>query len=229
MKRIHIFIDDSGRLEPNSNYFVYAGHCFINDQEKNKSKNRYKKRVQAISKKNQFDFELKASNLTNYAHRNSLYKTLKNELSFSVSIQNRCLKEYVLKDKKSRQRFKDYAIKRVVKKLFQELLRRGDIRAHDNIELFVNIDQQGFATNGLYGLGDGIFEELHEGIYNFGYGKFFEPILHGDFEVFTKSCVSENDYLIQAADILANRIWNSYNRCDHKLRDIPNHIFLCLP
>ncbi|WP_420031103.1 DUF3800 domain-containing protein [Streptococcus porcinus] len=34
MKRIHIFIDDSGRLEPHSKYFVYAGYCFIEDKSK---------------------------------------------------------------------------------------------------------------------------------------------------------------------------------------------------
>lgn len=229
MKRIHIFIDDSGRLEPNSQYFVYAGYCFIEDISKNKAKSIYKRMVREISLANCFDFELKASNLKDYSHRDTLYKVLRKELTFSVAINNGELKDYILKDKKSRQRFKDYAIRRIIKKLFNKLISNGYINAEDDIELLLNIDQQGFATNGLYGLGDGIFEELHEGIYNFSYGKFFKPILTGNFKVCTKSCVSENDYLIQAADILANRIWNSYTINDYNLRTIPNHTYLKLP
>lgn len=229
MKRIHIYIDDSGRLEPHSRYFVYAGYCFIEDKPKNKAKSIYKKMVKQISKENEFDFELKASNLKDYSHRNSLYKVLRQEMTFSVAIDNHNLRDYILQDKKSRQRFKDYAIRRIIKKLFNKLISHGYINSDEDIELFLNIDQQGFATNGLYGLGDGIFEELHEGIYNFSYGKFFEAILTGDFKVSTKSCVSENDYLIQAADILANRVWNSYVINDYNLRIIPNHTSLKLP
>ncbi|VTS33429.1 Uncharacterised protein [Streptococcus porcinus] len=205
------------------------GIALLRINPKNKAKSIYKKRVKQIAGENNFDFELKASNLKDYNHRNSLYKVLRQELTFSVAIDNHYLKDYIVQDKKSRQRFKDYAISRIIKKLFNKLISHGYINCDDDIELFLNIDQQGFATNGLYGLGDGIFEELHEGIYNFSYGKFFKPILTGDFKVCTKSCVSENDYLIQAADILANRIWNSYTINDYNLRIIPNHTYLKLP
>ncbi|WP_148880564.1 DUF3800 domain-containing protein [Streptococcus sp. Marseille-P7376] len=228
-QKIHLFIDDSGRLEKNSNYFVYAGHCFIGDSPKNKAKGRYKKLVHQIAEANNFEFELKASNLENINHRSSLYRILQNEISFDVSMKVSNLKEYILADKKSRQRFKDYAIRRVVKKLFQHLITQNLIDPNQDIELHINIDQQGFATNGLYGLGDGVFEELHEGIYNFNYGKFYSPILNADFSVYTRSCVSENDYLIQAADILANRVSNSYVHNRLPLRTIPNHIHLWLP
>lgn len=228
-QKIHLFIDDSGRLENNSNYFIYAGHCFIGDDAKNKAKGRYKKLVLKIKEVKEFDFELKASNLTDFNDRYSLFKILKFELSFSVAIKISNLKSYILADKKSRQRFKDYALRRIVKKLFQSLIDQGLVDPEQEIELHVNIDQQGFATNGLYGLGDGIFEELHEGIHNFNYGTFYPPILTGDFNVLTRSCVSENDYLIQAADILANRIWNSYVQNNVSLRTIPKHIHLWLP
>lgn len=227
-QKIHLFIDDSGRLESNSNYFVYAGHCFIGDYPKNKAKGRYKNLVNQIAEANNFQFELKASNLK-INHRSSLYRILQNEISFDVSMKVSNLKEYILADKKSRQRFKDYAIRRVIKKLFQYLITRNMIDPNQDIELHINIDQQGFATNGLYGLGDGVFEELHEGIYNFNYGKFYSPILNANFAVYTRSCVSENDYLIQAADILANRVWNSYVLNKSPLRTIPNHVHLWLP
>ncbi|WP_156018878.1 DUF3800 domain-containing protein [Streptococcus ruminantium] len=228
MKKISIFIDDSGVFHSNHNYFVYAGFCFISDGDKISAKKRYRSLNTKIKKTKAIDGELKASNIER-KHRNALFKVLKDEISFSVSVNLSSVQASVMMDKKSRQRFKDYAIKRVVKNLFKKLIEQGLISKTDDIELFVNIDQQGFATNGLYGLGDGILEELKYGITNFNYGTFYPPILEGKFIVHTKSCVSENDYLIQAADILANRIWNSYEKQVSELRDIPNHTFLNLP
>ncbi|HEL2006841.1 TPA: DUF3800 domain-containing protein [Streptococcus suis] len=228
MKKISIFIDDSGVFHSNHNYFVYAGFCFITEEDRLSAKKRYRSLNTQIKKTKAFEGELKASNIER-KHKNALFKVLKDEISFSVSVNLSRVQADVMKDKKSRQRFKDYAIKRVVKNLFKKLLEQGLINKSDDIELFVNIDQQGFATNGLYGLGDGILEELRYGIMNFNYGTFYPPILEGKFIVHTKSCVSENDYLIQAADILANRIWNSYENQISKLREIPNHTFLNLP
>lgn len=228
MKKISIFIDDSGVFHSNHNYFVYAGFCFISDEDKISAKKRYRSLNTKIKKAKAIDGELKASNIER-KHKNALFKVLKDEISFSVSVNLSSVQASVMMDKKSRQRFKDYAIKRVVKNLFKKLIAQGLISKNDDIELFVNIDQQGFATNGLYGLGDGILEELKYGITNFNYGTFYPPILEGEFVVHTKSCVSENDYLIQAADILANRVWNSYEKQISELRGIPNHTFLNLP
>lgn len=228
MKKISIFIDDSGVFHSNHNFFVYAGFCFISDEDKLSAKKRYRSLNTKIKNANSIEGELKASNIDR-KHKNALFKVLRNEISFSVMVDLSRVQSHVMLNKKSRQRFKDYALKRVVKNLFKKLLNQGLIDKGENIELFVNIDQQGFATNGLYGLGDGILEELKYGITNFNYGTFYPPILEGEFKVHTKSCVSENDYLIQAADILANRIWASYEKRIFELRDIPNHTFLTLP
>lgn len=228
MKKISIFIDDSGVFHSNHNYFVYAGFCFISDEAKISAKKRYRTLNTKIKKSTHASGELKASNVER-KHKNALYKVLRDEISFSVVVKLSEIKSSIMTDKKSRQRFKDYALKRVVKNLFKKMLHQELIDKNDDIELFVNIDQQGFATNGLYGLGDGILEELRHGITNFNYGIVHPPILEGEFVVHTKSCVSENDYLIQAADILANRIWNSYEKQLIGLRNIPNHTFLKLP
>ena len=145
----------------------------------------------------------------------------------AIKISN--LKSYILADKKSRQRFKDYALRRIVKKLFQSLIDQGLVDPEQEIELHVNIDQQGFATNGLYGLGDAFLRNYTKVSTILIMELFYPPILTGDFNVLTRSCVSENDYLIQAADILANRIWNSYVQNNVSLRTIPKHIHLWLP
>ncbi|KJU89062.1 DUF3800 domain-containing protein [Streptococcus parasanguinis] len=228
MKKISIFIDDSGVFHSNHNYFVYAGFCFISDEDKISAKKRYRSLNTKIKKEKGVEGELKASNIEK-KHKNTLYKVLRNEISFSVSVNLKRVHSGVMKDKKSRQRFKDYALRRVVKELFKKLLEQGAISKGDDIELYLNIDQQGIATNGLYGLGEGIHEEFKYGINNFNYGNFYPPILEGEFIVYTKSCISANDYLIQAADILANRVWNSYEKQIKELLNIPNHINLNLP
>ena len=42
IEKISIFIDDSGVFHSNHNYFVYAGFCFISDEDKISAKKRYR-------------------------------------------------------------------------------------------------------------------------------------------------------------------------------------------
>ncbi len=91
------------------------------------------------------------------------------------------------------------------------------------------MDEQATATDGFYSLKDSIFEELKKGIVNFDYGKFHEPLFTGKVKVNVSYCNSANNYLIQASDILANRLWTSFIKENKELRKIPNHRCLRLP
>lgn len=95
--------------------------------------------------------------------------------------------------------------------------------------MHIFVDEQNTATNGIYGLGDSVKEELAKGIMNFNYGTFYKPILHGRLFVDVTYCDSSKDYLIQACDILANRIWTSYYVRNENLRILTNHTSLILP
>ena len=62
-----------------------------------------------------------------------------------------------------------------------------------------------------------------------GYGVFYEPIWKGKLEINVSYCDSKHNYLIQASDILANRLWTSFKIDNREMRNIPEHSCMRLP
>ncbi len=138
--------------------------------------------------------------------------------------------ESIMANKLSIHRYKDYTLKRMIKSKLEKLITSGKIDADKPVSLRVYIDQQHTSTNGYYKLSDSIREELIHGIRNFDYGVFYPPILFADFEINIKFCDSSRDYLVQASDILANRLWYGRNFNRPKLyTNIPYHNDILLP
>ncbi|MGY3725181.1 Protein of unknown function [Granulicatella balaenopterae] len=228
MTNIYIYIDDSGVLTNNEEYFIYAGYCFIGDNEKNRANNHYKKIVKRIRRKHDYKGELKAARLSK-KHKNSLFKVMQNFYSCSVVIKIDQMNQFVMQDKKAIQRYKDYALKKLVRKMIKNLLKNGIIYPEEQLNLMINIDQQTSAPKGLYNLSEGIKEELSYGIYNFNYDLVLPPLMNRKVTINTIYCISEKNYLIQAADILANRIRSSYVVKSPELLPKRKHIFVNLP
>ena len=105
----------------------------------------------------------------------------------------------------------------------------GLISKDEEIVISIYIDEQLTATDGYYDLRDSIKEELQYGIVNFDYGIRHPHLFEADVIVNIKYCNSSRNYMIQASDILANRIWTSYRSQNRKLRQIDNHMTLTLP
>lgn len=229
MKQIYFFFDDSGTLHRNENsgFFVYAGYVFVGNNDKENAKRQYRKLCKDIRDSNEYSGELKAYFLEK-KHKRALVKVLSMYESISCSVDISRVHQNILSEKLSRFRYKDYIIKRLVKAKINDLIRRGIISAHEDIELFINIDEQHTATNGWYDLKNSIKEELVNGIFNFDYGRTYPPILHGNLTLRIKYCDSKNNYLIQASDIIANYIWHL---CigDIKMLDLPKHSRLQFP
>ena len=120
-------------------------------------------------------------------------------------------------------------MKRIIKEKIKALISKNKINVDEDVTISLFIDNQNIATNGYYNLKGSIYEELKNGIRNFDYGMIHESIFKGDVNVNVRYCDSKIDYLIQASDILANRIFNSYEKNIEKLREIPNHKNLTLP
>ena len=85
MKKISIFIDDSGVFHSNHKYFVYAGFCFLSNEDKTAAKKKYRSLNSKIKKEKGIEGELKASTIEK-KHKNALYKVLRNKISFSVTV-----------------------------------------------------------------------------------------------------------------------------------------------
>ncbi|CDZ74854.1 hypothetical protein ING2D1G_0695 [Peptoniphilus sp. ING2-D1G] len=230
MQEIFVFIDDSGVLHRNANdnIFVYAGYIFLSKSTKEAARNRYKKINRKIKQSIHRNDELKGCNIDN-KHKRALFNAMRKEYSCHLKVDIDKIYNYILNNKNSIVRYKDYVLKRLIKTIIEKFIKNGEIDANKPIKLMISIDEQLTATDGIYDLKQSIYEELVYGIVNFDYGRNFNPILHGDCELTVSFCDSKNNYLVQASDILANRIFNSYRFNKPEWRKIKNHIYLTFP
>lgn len=230
---VSIYLDDSGVFTTgnNSKFFVYGGYSFTNDTDRLTAKSLYKKRVNEIRKSLGYTNgnELKAAILS-AKHKRSLFEVMKKYNSVDVAVNLGSVYPNILENKLAVHRYKDYVLKRLVKAEVERLISSGEIDPYKPAELKVYIDQQHTSTDGYYTLAESISEELNHGINNFNYGMFYPPIFKAPVKLHISFCDSAHDYLIQASDILANRIFTAYNyNLPQLAKDIPFHTHIDLP
>lgn len=230
LQEVIFFFDDSGVLtkKESSGYFVYAGYVFTSRNTLNTARRKYIHANKALKKALGRNDELKAASLTTN-HKRALFNAVREYESVSVTVDISQVYNHILAEKKSICRYKDYALKRCIKNKLKALIADGIISKTEKIKLHIYIDEQLTATNGYYDLKDSIKEELQYGIINFDYGVKHQNLFDSNVEVVIQYCDSRENYMIQASDILANRIWNSYRTKNRNLRSIDNHIALTLP
>lgn len=229
-KTIYFFFDDSGVLSKNepSKHFVYAGYVFQSREDLDVAKRKYIHANKMLRRAYGLEGELKAA-ILDAPQKRSLFNSTRAYESLSVEVDISRVYDYILNSKKSICRYKDYVLKRCVKSKLQDFIRRGILSRADDVCIRIYIDEQLTATNGYYDLRDSISEELQYGIINFDYGVTHQNVFTGKVAVEIKYCDSKTNYLIQASDILANRIWTSYRVGNAALRNIPNHTALTFP
>lgn len=202
--------------------------CVYKQDEIDNARREYVSAVKKLRKTLGIKGELKACYLKP-DNKRFLYNVVRKYDSASVSVNKSRVYDYIMNNKASICRYKDYALKRCVKLKLQSLLDVGRISKDEDIEISIYIDEQLTASDGYYTLKDSIREELMYGIVNFDYGVSHPNMFDSDVCINIHYCDSSKNYLIQASDILANRIWTSYVVENAKLRKIPNHTFLTLP
>ena len=229
-QEVIFFFDDSGVLHKNepSGYFVYAGYVFSNRKDLDSARRKYINANKKLKKALGRTDELKAATL-DVKHKRALYNSVKEYDTVAVVVDISRLYDYILADKKSICRYKDYVLKRCIKSKLKKMITDGLISKDEDIIISVYIDEQLTATNGYYDLRDSIKEELQHGIANFDYGIRHPHVFDANVEVIIHYCDSSANYMIQASDILANRIWTSYRLNDRKLRVKNNRTILTFP
>ena len=229
-QEVIFFFDDSGTLhrkEP-SGYFVYAGYVFTGKEEIEAAKRKYVNANAKLKKALSRDDELKACTLKP-KHRRALYNSVKCSDSVAAIVEIPKVYDSILEDKKSICRYKDYVLKRCIKSKLEQMVMEDKLSRNKDIKITVFIDEQLTATNGYYDLRDSIKEELEHGIANFDYGTRHPNVFNADVQVYIHYCNSSKNYMIQASDILANRIWTSCRDNDPNLRKKDNQIILTFP
>lgn len=232
---IYINMDDSGRLvknEPNELVFVYGGVFFLSLQEQEDFSRQYMALVNKIKPKYCTDFfnddtidnkhclnhfkknckyncpELKSSILKPSDRRRLLNFIKKYDTSVAV-VSNYKLKDSIFDSKASKGRYKDYIIKREVKKIIENLISQNRIDSNRPVKLILNLDEQSTVSNGYYDLKSSIKEELQFGIMNYDYGISFPPIL-SSLTVELNYKDSYYNYPVQAADLLVGEVRHAY-------------------
>lgn len=235
IQNIYINMDDSGRLvkgEIEELVFVYGGVFFLSLKEQEDFSRQYKTLVNLIKPKYCLDFkkdtdiknefclthnhqnckyfcpELKSNMLKSSDRRRLLNFIKKYDTSVAV-ISNHKVKDYIFDSKASKGRFKDYIIKREVKRIVENLISQNRINPNCPVKLILNLDEQSTVSNGYYDLESSIKEELQFGVLNYDYGISFPPIL-SSVTVQVRYKNSYYNYPVQAADLLVGEVRHCY-------------------
>lgn len=230
--RIHVYSDESGVFDSaHNNYYVFGGIICLEDAGKELWSRKYSAAENVIRLSGIYapTTELKACVLENM-HKDKLFRSLNKCYKFGTIIQQQRLNPNIFDNKKSKQRFLDYAYKRAVKNALEDLIHEKVIAPNDVREILFYVDEHTTATNGRYELREGLEQEFKYGTFNYTYQKFFPPIFSSLRTVNLYYCNSRKKLLVRSADIVANKIYYlAVSNQRAKLRQIPNLHMLYLP
>lgn len=228
---INIFLDDSGVFVGGQEhaYFVYGGYVLVGQDERLNANREYRTLSDNIRKELRHNGELKAKDLVGTKHKRALAKVLKEYDSLACVVKLSSIRPSIMANKLSIHRYKDYAIKIAVKRKLEMMINTGRIDPGIATELNIFIDEQHTSTDGFYNLEETIREEFVNGIHNLDYGAFYPPLFTSQVAIKIKFCDSKGNYLIQAADILANRMHTSFNYNYPQLRQFNKLHIVRLP
>ena len=204
---IYVYSDESGVFDKVHNKtFVFGGIVFLSKEDKDNQARKYISIERKIKKAEGIFEEAKATKIGKKS-KNKLYRSLNDLEQFVVIIDEQRVLNNIFDNKKSKQRYLDYAYKIGIKRKFENLVRRGIINSNEVENIFFYVDEHTTATNGKYELKQALEQELKYGTFNMDYSMFFRPIFPTMKNVYVKFCNSSTVTLIRAADIVANRFF----------------------
>lgn len=212
---IFVYSDESGVFDCyHSRYFVFGGLVFLDGETMQSASRRYLAYENHVRERLAIpqSEEVKACNLPAKSRR-LLLKATNREFRFGVVIEIPALRIRwrIADDKKSRQRYMDFAYKIAIKRFFSSLIQDGAINPNDVRVIHFYTDQHHTATNGIYELEEGLEQELIRGTINFETQDTFLPLFPKAKSVSVKYCDSKKVALIRAADVVANKIYRQVN------------------
>lgn len=219
---LFIYSDESGVFDKAHNeFFVFAWIIFFGKEEKDNADRLYANAEKPLQSK--YNTELKGCVLRN-RDKGKLFRSLNRYHKGAVVVHQRRLLDSVFSDKKTKQRYLDYAIKIGIKKHINHLIREGLLTTEDIQSIHLFADEHTTATNGRYELKEGLLQELKYGTHNWNYSYFFPPLLPKMQGLDVCFCDSEKIRLIRCADIIANRVY--FRAFDGSLDQIANKVFI---
>lgn len=206
---IIVYSDESGTFDKiHNDIFVFGGIVFLGTKSRDIANRKYShvEKIIRTSGKYAKSEELKAAKITN-KQKGKIFRSLNEHIRFGVIIKQDKLLDRIFDDKKSKQRYLDYAFKIGLKNCLKTLISNGKIQPHDVISMKIYVDEHTTATNGRYELREGLEQEFKIGTFNMKYDKFFPPLFPNMKSLDLDYCNSAKVTLIRAADIVANKIY----------------------
>ena len=229
---IFVYSDESGVFDPIHNeYFVFSGVICLSKDEKDNCLRKYLGLERELRHRANYDKEkeLKATDIT-IPEKRKLFNIMKKNYKFCVIVDQKKVNENVLTNKKTKQRFLDYAFQMGLKNALKSLISREIINYDDVKNIYVFCDEHNTATNGRYELQEGLFQEFKIGTFNWSYNIYFEPLFKKIDSVNVEFLCSKKQPLIRASDIIANRIYFHCTRNEFdKIKEVENLFVKYLP
>ena len=227
---LYVYSDESGVFDYiNNKYFIFAGIILFSKKEKENLERQYRSIENDIYKNNNYYGELKAKVLKHNEKRR-LYNIFKNVNKFCCIIEQEKVLKNIYSDKKSKQRYLDYAFKISLKEAFKSMIKRNLINENEIDDIIVYCDEHTTATNGIYELGEALLNEFKCGTFNREWNIFYEPLFKEMRNVKLKYCNSKHTTLVRGADIIANKVYGVVVNENWKdLRNLENMNIKILP
>lgn len=206
---IFVYTDESGVFDKkHEEIYIFGGVIFLDANSKDKAGRKYIGAEKRLRKAHQkyAKGELKACKLSN-KHKSSLFRSLNREITFSIVIKQTNVLDRIFDDKKSKQRYLDYAYKIGLKRAFEQLIDSKIIKPEEVERLYIFNDEHTTATNGHYELKEALEAEFKTGTYNHNWNKFYPPIFENLQGIKLEYCNSAKKVHIRMADIIANQAY----------------------
>lgn len=208
---LFVYSDESGVFDNIHNrYFVFGGLVFCSYKERDEAIAMYKKAESCVKVSEGMldEMEAKACYISNKS-KGKLFRSLNRFHRFGVIIDQKRINENIWSNKKTKQRYLDYAYKIAIKRMFLKMIRLGEIKPEEIGRVRIYSDEHATATDGKYELREGLEQEFKYGTFNYTWNKFHPPIFPSLNSVELSFCDSKSVPLIRAADIVANKIYHS--------------------
>lgn len=147
---------------------------------------------------------------------------------FGVVVLQKQVNENIFSNKKSKQRFLDYAFKRGLKNALEKMIGLGELSIDGVNNIYVVMDEHTTATDGRYELRESLESEFKLGTFNGVWNKYFPPLFPDMNTVELQLRDSCQEALIRSADITANRLYYAARSRRYDLVD-KSMTFLILP
>lgn len=228
---IFVYSDESGVFDSAHNeIFVFGGLIFLGADHRDNAARKFQavERALRIHGNHTQSEELKACRITP-KEKGKLFRSMNDAIKFGVIIHQKEVLSQVFENKKSKQRYLDYAYKIALKRAFQMLIKENVIQADDIENIYVSVDEHTTATNGKYELRESLEQEFKNGTFSHNYHNFFPPIFTKLVGVDVKFCDSKSKILVRAADIIANKIYFCAMNNDATIYEKKNMYLIQLP